>query len=253
MYSNGYIFRYASILVILVAAILSATTLLLQPAQERNVRIEKIQDILASAHIASTPANAQALYEKHIIREIVINNQGEEIAVFGNGNFEKGDLRAFNIVLKTELKKKELAMAGKTAENPVFPLFVCQKDSETIYIIPLYGRGLWGPVWGNIALKSDFNTVEGVTFDHKGETPGLGAEIAYAPFKNQFNNKTIFNAQGQFSSIQVVKGGVFNSNINPMHGVDAISGGTITCNGVSSMLKDCLENYVLYFKNQNAI
>lgn len=253
MYSNGYIFRYASIMVIVVAALLSAAAILLQPAQERNVKIEKIQDILRSAHIESTTANAEQLYDKHIVKEIVINAAGEELAIYTNGKFEKGDRRAFLIDLKAELKAKQQLAAGKTAQEPVFPLFVCEKDGELIYIIPMHGVGLWGPVWGNIALKADMNTVEGVTFGHKGETPGLGAEISTEMFTAQFPAKTLFDANGNFASISVVKGGVGNSNIDPAHGVDAISGGTITSNGVSAMIKDCLENYVTYFKNQKAL
>lgn len=253
MYSNGYIFRYASIMVIVVAALLSAAALLLQPAQERNVKIEKIQDILRSANIESTTANAEQLYETYIVKEIVINSKGEEIGVYSGGKFETGDRRAFLVDVKTELKNKQLIVQGKTAAEPVFPLFIARKDNRDIYIIPLHGVGLWGPVWGNIALNSDLKTVEGVTFGHKGETPGLGAEIATEIFTGQFPAKTIFDENGNFTSIQVVKGGVANSNLDPSHGVDAISGGTITSNGVSAMLNDCLENYVTYFQNKKAL
>lgn len=253
MYSNGYIFKYASIMVILVAAILSAAALLLQPAQDRNVKIEKIQDILRSAHIPSTTANAEELYKEHITREVVVNEQGEEISVYANGQFEKGDIRAFDVDVKAQLKLKRENLSGKSTEQPVYPLFVCQKGSDTLYIIPMYGTGLWGPVWGNIALKEDLNTVEGVTFGHKGETPGLGAEISTPEFENQFLNKTIFNNNDQFVSIAVVKGGVDNSNIELTHGVDAISGGTITSIGVSDMLENSIESYIAYFKKIQAL
>lgn len=253
MYSNGYIFKYASIMVILVAAILSAAALLLQPAQDRNVKIEKIQDILRSAHITSTTANAEELYKKHITREVVVNEQGEEISVFADGQFEKGDIRAFDLDVKAQLKLKRENLAGTSSLEPVYPLFVCQKDGDTLYIVPMYGNGLWGPVWGNIALKEDLNTVEGVTFGHKGETPGLGAEISTRDFEKQFDNKTIFNNNDEFVSIAVVKGGVDNSNIEATHGVDAISGGTITSNGVSDMLENSIESYIAYFKKIQAL
>lgn len=253
MFSNGYIFRYASIMVILVAAMLSAAAILLKPAQDRNVRIEKMQDMLRSANIESTPANADQLYDKHIVKEILINEAGEEVSVYAGGKFEKGDRRPFDVDVKSQLRAKQDIALGKQAPEPVFPLFICQKDNEQVYIIPLSGVGLWGPVWGNIALKSDLNTVEGVTFGHKGETPGLGAEIATDLFTHQFPGKTIFDESGNFVSIQVIKGGVKNSSINPVHGVDAISGGTITSNGVSAMLHDCLSNYITYIKNQKAI
>ncbi|HAH58063.1 MAG: NADH:ubiquinone reductase (Na(+)-transporting) subunit C [Lentimicrobium sp.] len=253
MYSNAYIFKYASIMVILVAAILSAAALLLQPAQERNVKIEKIQDILRSAHIPSTTANAEELYKEHIIREVVINEQGEELSVYSNGSFEKGDIRAFDVDVKAQLKVKKEYLAGKSDVKPVYPLFVCQKGSDTLYIIPLYGTGLWGPIWGNIALKDDLNTVEGATYGHKGETPGLGAEISTKEFEDQFIDKTIFNNNGEFVSIAVVKGGVDGSNVELTHGVDAISGGTITSNGVSDMIENSIGNYVEYFKKIKAI
>lgn len=254
MYSNAYIFKYASIMVILVAAILSAAALLLQPAQERNVKIEKIQDILRSAHISSTTANAEELYKKHIVKEIVVDAQGDEVSVYNtDGTFEKGDIRAFDVEVRAELKMKQDVAAGKTTEKPVFPLFVCEKEGEKLYIIPMYGTGLWGPIWGNIALKSDLNTIEGVTFGHKGETPGLGAEINTQEFGDQFLEKTIFDQQGDFVSITVVKGGVGNSNIEITHGVDAISGGTITSNGVTDMIQNSIENYVPYFKKIQAL
>lgn len=253
MYSNGYIFRYASIMVVLVAALLSAAAILLQPAQERNVKIEKIQDILQSANIESTTANAEELYGSHIVKEIVINSAGEELSIYANGKFEKGNQRAFELDVKAELKVKQELKSGKSKKEPVFPIFLCQKGDQQLYIIPLYGVGLWGPIWGNMALKSDLSTVEGVTFGHKGETPGLGAEISTPVFESQFPGKAIFDSDGNFVSITVVKGGVANSNLDPVHGVDAISGGTITSNGVSAMLMNCLENYVTYIKNQKAI
>jgi Na+-transporting NADH:ubiquinone oxidoreductase subunit C len=249
MFSNSYIFKYSAVMVILVAAVLAGAAILLQPAQDRNIKVEKIQDMLQSAKIASTPDDAEALYDKHIIKEIVINESGEELAVYSNGKFEKGDKRAFDINLKNELKLKADALAGKSVDKPVFPLFVCVKDKDTLFIIPMQGNGLWGPVWGNISLKNDFSTVEGVTFGHKGETPGLGAEISTPIFEDQFPGKKILDDKGEFTSIKVVKGGVKNSTIDPIHGVDAISGGTITSMGVNAMIANNLSNYTAYIKN----
>lgn len=248
MFSTSYIFKYSAIMVILVAALLASAALILQPAQDKNIKVEKIQDMLASANITSTTENAEKLYDSHIIKEVVLDAVGEEISIYSNGKFEKGDVRAFSIDLKSELKIKQDAAVGKTNEKPVFPLFVCVKDKDTLYIIPLQGNGLWGPVWGNITIKDDFSTVEGVTFGHKGETPGLGAEISLPIFESQFPGKKIFNDNNEFTSIKVVKGGVRNSNIDPVHGVDAISGGTITSMGVNNMIENNLSNYIEYFK-----
>ncbi len=236
-------------MVILVAAILAAAAIVLQPAQERNVKVEKIQDMLASANIESTPENAESLYAKHVIKEVVINGEGEELSVYSNGKFEKGDKRAFDIDVRGELKVKADNASGKSTQTPVYPLFVVEKDKDTFYIIPLQGNGLWGPVWGNMTLRSDFSTVEGVSFGHKGETPGLGAEISTPVFEHQFPGKKIFDDNGEFTSVKVIKGGVKNSSINPVHGVDAISGGTITSMGVNAMIENNLSNYINYIKN----
>ena len=115
----------------------------------------------------------------------------------------------------------------------------------------MQGKGLWGNIYGNLALEDDFNTVGGAVFTHDQETPGLGAEIAEKPFQEQFIGKKIFDENGKFTSILVTKGGIKMLPQNmQIHGVDAISGGTITSKGVSAMLKDDLQNYVAFFKNQ---
>ena len=108
------------------------------------------------------------------------------------------------------------------------------------------GRGLWGPIWGYISLNDDFNTVFGASFAHKSETPGLGAEIASAEFQEQFKGKKIFKDK-TFVSISVVKGGAKPSD---PYEVDAVSGGTITSQGLENMIKDCLEGYQAFLKNQ---
>ncbi|HRW22050.1 MAG TPA: NADH:ubiquinone reductase (Na(+)-transporting) subunit C, partial [Bacteroidales bacterium] len=115
------------------------------------------------------------------------------------------------------------------------------------YIIPLSGKGLWGPIWGYIALNEDMTTVFGATFSHKSETPGLGAEIETDWYQQKFSEKKIFDENGDFVSIKVVKGGAPPDNI---HGVDAISGGTITSNGLEDMLFDCLKLYEPYLNNK---
>lgn len=240
-------------MVIVVAAILSFAATVLKPYQERNVRTEKIMDILKSVNIKTEKSNAEDIYNKYITEEFAIRPDGEVVSVYKTDtkSFEKGDVRPFEINMKIELSKQAALKSGKGTEKPVFPLYVCNHDNKTYYIIPLRGKGLWGPIWGNIALKDDFKTVYGVTFGHKGETPGLGAEIASEAFQKQFRDKTIFDDSYNFTSIKVVKGGAVTlPSDEQIHGVDAISGGTITSKGVSNMLKDCLENYVPYIKQQ---
>ncbi len=251
MFSNRYIFIYASVMVIVVAAILSSAATYLKPFQEKNIRTEKIMDILKSVSIEAEKAEADNIYNKYIVEELALNMAGEPISIYKDQSFEKGEVRPFEIKLKSELKKKAFIEAGKEAEEPSFPLYICNKDGKTFYIIPLQGKGLWGPVWGNIALEQDFKTIYGVTFDHKGETPGLGAEISTTIFQKQFIGKTIFDDDYNFTSVKVVKGGIGTMPTDQqIHGVDAISGGTITSDAVSEMIADCLKNYEGYIKKQ---
>ena len=124
MFSNRYIFIYASVMVIIVAAILSSAASFLKPYQERNIRTEKIMDILKSVNIDTDKNEAEDLYNKFIVEELALNSAGEKTSIYKNQNFEKGTLRPFEIKLKTELKKKEFLDAGKEAEEPNFPLYI---------------------------------------------------------------------------------------------------------------------------------
>jgi Na+-transporting NADH:ubiquinone oxidoreductase subunit C len=253
MFTNRYIFIYASVMVIVVAAILSSAAEFLKPFQQANIRTAKIMDILKSVNVETEKSEADATYKQFIVEEKTINHEGEVVSQFINADesFVKGDVRAFDIDLKVEQKKLKDIKAGSGSAEPNFPLFICNKEGKTYYVIPMLGSGLWGPVWGNIALEDDFKTVIGVNFGHQGETPGLGAEISTAIFTDQFIGKTIFDDNYNFKSIKVVKGGIGTMpSAEQIHGVDAIAGGTITSNGVSDMIRNCLEIYVPYIKNQ---
>lgn len=217
-------------MVIIVAVALTFVAVLLKPAQLNNIRVEKMQNILKSVHIESTPKNAEDLYKKFINESFVISTKG----------VLKNDIKAFDVDLYLEMKKKP--------EERNLPLFVCTKDDNSRYfIIPLRGKGLWGPIWGYVSLKDDLNTIEGTMFDHKGETPGLGAEINTSVFQDQFIGKTIFDEKDDFVSVNVIKGG---AKPDDKHGVDAISGGTITSKGLEDMIRECMNPYVAYFKEQ---
>lgn len=243
MFSNRYIFIYSTVMVIIVAALLSTTAMMLQPFQEQNFAIAKIQGILASADIESTADDAEELYKDAIKEELIIDPEGNVISLYKNGAFETGEERAFDLNLKKELYNKKMGKPFK------IPLYIAEIDGNITYIVPLLGKGLWGPVYGNIAFGTDFNKVVGADFGHDKETPGLGAEISTKEFAAQFIGKSIFDANGNFVSIAVVKGGASTlPNDRQIHGVDAVSGGTITSNSVTDMLDDCLENYVSYIK-----
>ncbi|MDR1847894.1 MAG: FMN-binding protein [Bacteroidales bacterium] len=213
MFSNKYIFVYSTVLVVVAAAILAIAAVGLKPYQDANVRIETKQQLLSCVGIDSTPKNAETLYAKYFTEELYVNAKGE------------------------------IVTAGEDSK----PVYVCNKDGEKIYVVPVQGKGLWGAIWGNVALAEDLTTITGVNFDHKSETPGLGAEITTKPFQQEFNGKRIFDGS-KFTSVKVDKR---MGKDNP-HAVDAISGGTITSRGVSAMLHDCLEFYVPYFNNLKA-
>ena len=245
MFTNRYIFIYSSVMVILVAAILSSAAMVLKPYQERNFAIAKIQGILKAVEIEASSENAESLFDQTILEEIVIDQDGKVTGRYAKGQFTEGDDRAFDLDLKKELYNKKQGNSFKV------PLYIAEAGGEKIYIIPLLGAGLWGPIYGNIALKEDMNTVYGAEFGHDKETPGLGAEISTKEFAIQFPEKTIFTKDDKFFSIIVKKGGFETMPAaDQIHGVDAISGGTITCDAVTKMLENCLDNYVAYFKSQ---
>ncbi|MBP8959605.1 MAG: NADH:ubiquinone reductase (Na(+)-transporting) subunit C [Bacteroidales bacterium] len=226
-FSNRYIFFFSSVMVIVVAIILSLAATLLQPRQARNLELEKKKSILESINIPADFSNADELYSKYIIESFVINSKGEI----------KSGIDAFKLEMRIE--------ENKPIEEQNLPVFIAKNDEgEKITIIPLEGKGLWGPIWGYISFKSDMNTIYGATFDHKGETPGLGAEINTQAFKKQFAGLKIFE-DGKFVSVKVLKS---NEKRIENHSVDAISGGTITSKALEAMLYNCIEKYVSYLK-----
>ena len=246
MFSNRYIFIYSSVMVIIVAVLLSVTASLLQPLQEKNKTIANIQGILSAVNIKATSDNAMELYRQFVKTELAIDQDGKIASAYKNGILEEGEVRPFDIDLKKEHYNK------KMGNSFLSPLFIAEIQGDTFYIIPMRGVGLWGPLYGNIAFGPDFNEIVGADFSHDKETPGLGAEISDKAFSNQFIGKMIFDDAGKFNSILVVKGGpVTLPPAMEIHGVDAISGGTITSNGVNDMLKNCLENYIPYIQNDN--
>ena len=228
--SNTYTFLYAAIMVVIVAAVLSFTSLSLKDRQNANKEIEKKQNILRAVNVASTPADAVELYDKFIVEAIIVNSEGE---VKSNDKAE-----TFKVDLKRE-NKKDLS-------ERQLPVFIFKKEgiSEKL-IIPVRGKGMWGPIWGFISMESDRKTIFGAIFDHQGETPGLGAEISNADFLAPFTGKQIFNQAGMFTSLKLVKG---TASTNP-HAFDAVSGGTVTSKGLEAMLQDNLSSYEKFLKS----
>jgi Na+-transporting NADH:ubiquinone oxidoreductase subunit C len=219
--SNSYTIIYITVMVIVVAFVLAFISGVLKEREERNVELDKKIQILASLNIEARASDAEELYDKYIKDIIVVNYKGERVE----------NIDGFAIELEKENRKQE--------EERNLPIYLAEKDGEIYYVLSLRGNGLWGPLWGYISLKSDKSTIFGAYFSHKGETPGLGAEIDQKNFQIQFQGKEIFK-NGEFKSIAVVKPG---KSMEGMDFVDGISGGTITSQGVDNMIRNSLSGY----------
>ena len=228
--SNLYTFTFAIIMVLVVGTILAVTSEVLQPRKKQNATDKKMIDILSAIGVDATRSQAKEEYHKYIIDETIINHKGEIL-----------DGLAFNIDVLFQYRDKTLL-----PEERRYPLFKAKKDDHEYFIVPMVGSGLWGPIWGFVALENDYNTIYGVAFDHKTETPGLGAEINQDFFEQPFIGKKIVNNKGVFVAVEVQKGG---AESNDPHAVDGITGGTITSDGVTDMLKNTLTIYNKYFSS----
>ena len=230
--SNAYTFGFAAAMVVVVASVLAFTASSLKDLQQENVRKEKMQNILATIGIEIDRDGAEVLFNKHITSQLALRNDGtvdESVDPFSG------------IKLALELKKEPTQQR--------FPLYLADVEGASYYIIPLRGAGLWDAIWGYIALESDRNTIKGAVFDHKAETAGLGAEITQQWFMDRFVGEKVFENDGKLIGISVSK-----TNNDPKdldkndHEVDAISGATITGDGVSDMIIERLTHYQPYLE-----
>ena len=225
--SNVYTVVYIIIMVVVVGAALAFTSMSLRERQNDNVAADKMRQIISSLRIAPEQ-DVKAQFEKVITAQYLVNCQGERI---------EGD--AFAVNMANEVKKP-----AAERQLPVYEARVA--DGSLKYIIPIYGAGLWGPIWGYVALDDDASTIYGAFFNHQGETPGLGAEITKDAFSSQFQGKEMFK-NGELLPVAVVKAG--QTPTNGADYVDGISGGTITSKGVSSMLEDCFAPYNAFLQS----
>ncbi len=238
--SNGYTFGFAIALVVVVGAILAGVAMATKPFQEKNEAVKKKMDILKAILPEKeadkvTRKNATAMFDEMVKLEdaVVLDINGEV----------KEDITGdaiLDIDIKKEYRDKTLKDKDKS-----FPLFIStDADGKKSYVIPVVGKGLWGPVWGNICLDDDMRTIKGATFDHKTETPGLGAEIKQAFFIDRWIDEQITTDDGEPVTFEIVKD---NSGDAPTK-VDGITGGTITSKGVEEMVNRGLKPYIKYFK-----
>lgn len=228
MHSNKYTFIYAIVISIITAIALSFASEYLKPFQEANIALDRKTQILHSVGIKTKLRSEIEKIYSSSVEELVLDGKGSQLK----------DLTTSQIYLKDEINKPK--------ENRRLPLYIyTSEDNNKYYVIPVRGSGLWGPIWGYISVESDFNTIHGTTFDHKAETPGLGAEIAQDLFQDQFIGKKIMK-DNSFVSVRVIKKGE-HLDVGAEHIVDGITGGTITSRGTDAMLKNCIEPYLTYF------
>lgn len=227
--SNNYTLIYAVVMVVVVALLLALVSSGLKEKQTQNVELDKKKQILSSLKVELEGQDAAALYDSYIVTELIIDSKATTISEV------KGE--AFDIDIIKE--------GAKNLEERKLPVYVAQVNSQTKYVIPVRGAGLWGPIWGYIALNDDKNTIYGTYFSHASETPGLGAEIALPKFQQSFEGKHILNDAKDFVSIAVMKAGQKAEN---QEQIDGISGGTITSKGVEAMLLNSIGQYKAFFK-----
>ena len=228
--SNGYTFGFAIVMVAVVGTMLAVASQGLKSRQDKNATDKKMISILSAINVEATRSNAQEMYKKYVVDSKII--AGKDLSA-----------EAFDIDIKKEYRDKKLAASDRN-----YPLYICEKEGLKYYVIPVIGKGLWGPIWGFVALESDYMTIYGATFDHKAETPGLGAEIKYTSYSDQYAGEVITDTTGTFQPIIVVKDGS-GSGLNSK--VDGITGGTITSKGVEEMTTRTLEVYANYFNSLN--
>jgi len=221
--SNSYTVIYASVMVVIVAFLLAFVSSSLREKQGKNIELDTKKQILAALNIREV-ADVEGEYNKYVKQDMLMA--------------EDGTLSANTSSFATSYEKE-------VKEKSRLHVFIANVDGKEKYIFPVYGVGLWGGIWGYVALNDDKNTVYGTYFSHAGETPGLGAEIATEKFQQLFSGKKVMN--GGEVGLSVVKHGKVSDT---EYEVDGISGGTITSNGVDQMLKDCLKNYKPFLLNK---
>ena len=223
---NSYTLIYMVVIITIVSLLLSITSGSLRSFQEDNVRLDTKKQILNSLPGIELGEDAAATYAATIKEYNMLDAEGNVV-------------KTLDPVADFDVK----------AEEGQFPMYVAEIDGETKYILPMNGAGLWGAIWGYMALNDDRNTVFGVFFNHAGETPGLGAEIVTEKFRNPFIGKELLK-NGKFASIAIEKAG---TKVEGRDQVDAISGGTITSKGVEAMLSSSLVNYENFLTDPAAI
>lgn len=236
--SNGFTFLFATVMVVVIGTLLALVSMGLKEKQNQNALNKKRMDILGAIQVESTRENASEIFDQYVKESYVIDSEGVKA---------EGSVSAFDVDIQKDYRDRTLAEKDK-----LFPVYTCLKDGKTLYVVPMVGKGLWGPIWGFVAVEDDFSTIYGVKFDHKSETPGLGAEINQADFQGRFNStygKRTINFESE-KHFEVLKGGSKPASENQ---VDGITGGTITSKGVEEMINRTFDTYGKHFENLRSL
>tara|TARA_R110001592_G_scaffold238127_1_gene497513 strand:- start:83679 stop:84446 length:768 start_codon:yes stop_codon:yes gene_type:complete len=238
--SNAYIITFSVILTVVLGLLLSGTSEILKPIQKKAEELDTKKQILGAVIPAESiaemkPEEVNEFYESRI-SSVVVNIEGEEIT-----EQDGVEITAETVDVGKNFKKEP--------EERLFPVFIFleegSEDAALAYVLPVYGNGLWDKIWGYVALKTDMDTIEGVTFSHAGETPGLGARITSLDVQQRYKDKSIYSEDGELVSVNMQKGEGKDYSGDP-HKIDGMSGATITANGVNNMLKNYLNYYQSY-------
>ncbi len=253
--SNIYTVIYSAVLVIVVAAILAFASEGLKNKQNENIKLETITKVLSAAAQADTSfvldenGNILETYRNSVVDAFYVNANGEKAGE--SMNLGKENLNDIQVASTSDLKKQNDIIkkieAGNSgaADGLSLPVYIFDINGRKVTVIPCYGAGLWGPVWGYLAFDEDGRTFDGAVFDHKSETPGLGAKITEKPFYGQFHGRKLTD-EGHFG---VIKGGAKD----PVHEVDAISGATITSQAVGKTINIWVKYYLPYLDSAKAV
>jgi Na+-transporting NADH:ubiquinone oxidoreductase subunit C len=240
--SNAYIIIFTLITTIVVGGTLALTSILLGPAQKKSVELDTKSQILNAVMEIKKGDDVLAIYDSKIT-SLVVDTEGNPVTQDEKGN---------PLIAEEVDVAKNYKVPAPERRLPVFK-FMSEADSTKLeaYILPIYGNGLWDRIWGFVALDNDLETIKGVSFGHKGETPGLGARISDDPvISERYEGKKIYDDQGKLVSVSMVKG----EKGEPLddHHVDGMSGATMTGNGVNNMFREYLKSYEAYFKKVKA-
>ncbi len=237
--SNTYIIVFSLVLTIVLGGLLSLASVGLRPAQKKAEELATKRQILSAVMDVDSKANILPIFAERIT-SIVVDINGNVVETDESGN----PIDASGVDLERQFKMKP--------EDRLYPVFLFHEKNESenisAYIFAFYGNGLWDKIWGYVAVDTDMNTIQGAIFDHKGETPGLGARITEKQVQERFKGKKIFDDQGTLTSVSMLKGENNPPAVLDEHHVNGMSGATITGKGVNRMLKNYLELYLPYIE-----